>query len=254
MTAVKGHLTAVEFPGDYQKWEHPPPDSLFDAPVLTVIPTVSRQSSVNLRGGRISRDLTLSRTINILQRISRTRQNGLPSSSSGRIAIARGNILVVRSGTLRGRAIVKSRSNGPGSAMLRERMLLIWTPCLVFTSLTICSHILSAARRLDSLDEKQVDAVAARIELDLRIGYAFTRFLTLNLRPLGGPLSGLTLSYGRLSLTFIFAPHNIYSHNRRLLSIPYPRLRRRPVLPRQELRPRAFLVHQSDARARRNQG
>lgn len=36
----------------------------------------------------------------------------------------------------------------------------------------------------------------ARIELDLRIGYAFTRFLTLNLRPLGGPLSKLTLSYG----------------------------------------------------------
>lgn len=59
------------------------------------------------------------------------------------------------------------------------------------------SHILSAARRLVALDEKQVDAVNARIELDLRIGYAFTRFLTLNLRPLGGPMSKLTLSYGK---------------------------------------------------------
>lgn len=58
-------------------------------------------------------------------------------------------------------------------------------------------HILSAARRLVALDEKQVDAVSARIELDLRIGYAFTRFLTLNLRPLGGALSSLTLSYGK---------------------------------------------------------
>jgi DNA topoisomerase III len=49
-----------------------------------------------------------------------------------------------------------------------------------------------------SLDEKQADAVCARIELDLRIGFAFTRFLTLNLRPLGGPMSELTISYGKL--------------------------------------------------------
>jgi DNA topoisomerase-3 len=40
MTAVKGHLTAVEFPPDYKQWEYPPPDRLFDAPVLTVIPPV----------------------------------------------------------------------------------------------------------------------------------------------------------------------------------------------------------------------
>jgi DNA topoisomerase-3 len=66
--------------------------------------------------------------------------------------------------------------------------------------LTKDRHILSAARRLVALDEKQVDAVSARIELDLRIGYAFTRFLTLNLRPLGGPLSQLTLSYGKPGL------------------------------------------------------
>lgn len=58
------------------------------------------------------------------------------------------------------------------------------------------SHILSAARQLVALDDKQVDAVDARIELDLRIGYAFTRFLTLKLRPLGGPMAELLLSYG----------------------------------------------------------
>jgi len=44
-----------------------------------------------------------------------------------------------------------------------------------------------------------VDAVAARIELDLRIGYAFTRFQTNSLRGLGGPMAELTLSYGRCS-------------------------------------------------------
>lgn len=58
------------------------------------------------------------------------------------------------------------------------------------------SHVLSAARSLANLDEKQVDAVSTRIELDLRIGYAFTRFITNSLRPLGGPMENLTLSYG----------------------------------------------------------
>lgn len=48
------------------------------------------------------------------------------------------------------------------------------------------------------LDKKQVDAVDARIELDLRIGYAFTRFLTNSLRPLGGQMQDLMLSYGKL--------------------------------------------------------
>lgn len=47
------------------------------------------------------------------------------------------------------------------------------------------------------LDEKQVNAVSARIELDLRIGYAFTRFLSNNLKTMGDPLTKMTLSYGR---------------------------------------------------------
>ena len=51
------------------------------------------------------------------------------------------------------------------------------------------SHVLHAARNPIDLDDRQVNAVAARMELDLRIGYAFTRFLTNSLRPLGGPLA-----------------------------------------------------------------
>ena len=58
------------------------------------------------------------------------------------------------------------------------------------------SHVIQAAQRLVNLDDKQVDAVATRIELDLRIGYAFTRFMTNNLRPLGGPMGDIMLSYG----------------------------------------------------------
>lgn len=35
MTAVTGHLTNVEFPSEYKNWSHPPPESLFAAPILT---------------------------------------------------------------------------------------------------------------------------------------------------------------------------------------------------------------------------
>ena len=45
-----------------------------------------------------------------------------------------------------------------------------------------------------------MDAVAVRIELDLRIGYAFTRFQTTTLRALGGPLGDATISYGQPSI------------------------------------------------------
>lgn len=80
------------------------------------------------------------------------------------------------------------------SAMWNERRLPYHIP--VWTETDFDSHVLSAARSLAELDEKQVNAVATRIELDLRIGYAFTRFITNNLRPLGGPMEKLTLSYG----------------------------------------------------------
>ena len=41
-----------------------------------------------------------------------------------------------------------------------------------------------------------VDAVSARQELDLRIGFAFTRFQTITIRPVGGALADMVLSYG----------------------------------------------------------
>ncbi|KAK4887923.1 hypothetical protein LTR28_003168, partial [Elasticomyces elasticus] len=46
------------------------------------------------------------------------------------------------------------------------------------------AHILSAAQSPIHIDENQANAVAARIELDLRIGASFTRMQTLTLRPL----------------------------------------------------------------------
>lgn len=65
-------------------------------------------------------------------------------------------------------------------------------------------HVIQAARHPVDLDQRQVDAVAARIELDLRIGYAFTRFQTTNLQKLGGALENKMLSYGDCFYSFRF--------------------------------------------------
>ena len=58
-----------------------------------------------------------------------------------------------------------------------------------------------AAQNPINLDERQVNAVAARVELDLRIGYAFSRFSTLSLQTMGGDLGDKTISYGKLENT-----------------------------------------------------
>lgn len=55
------------------------------------------------------------------------------------------------------------------------------------------------------MDDRLVAAVAARIELDLRIGAAFTRLQTLQLQTLKGPLEDRTISYGKSSQKFLLS-------------------------------------------------
>ncbi|KAL2201373.1 DNA topoisomerase [Corynascus similis CBS 632.67] len=156
MTAVKGHLTAVDFPGEYKQWEYPPPDRLFDAPITTTIHSDNKSIAKNIEDqARYATALVIWTDCD---------REGEHIGGEIRDAARKGN---------------------PRIQVKRARFSNVER-----------AHILSAARRLTALDDRQVDAVSARIELDLRIGYAFTRFLTLNLRPLGGPLSKLTLSYG----------------------------------------------------------
>ena len=58
-------------------------------------------------------------------------------------------------------------------------------------------HIVQAANNPIALDEKQANAVATRIELDLRIGASFTRMQTLSLKPIIEHLQELkAISYG----------------------------------------------------------
>ena len=63
------------------------------------------------------------------------------------------------------------------------------------------SHVIHAAQNPIELDDRQANAVAARIELDLRIGASFTRLQTLQLQGLGAALTDRILSYGMVLVT-----------------------------------------------------
>jgi hypothetical protein len=88
---------------------------------------------------------------------------------------------------------------------------------------------MTAARNPINLDDLQVNAVAARIEVDLRIGAAFTRFQTLLLQPLGGGLEEKVISYGMKAEENSNGARALTAH--RILSIPYPWIRSRSLLP-----------------------
>lgn len=69
------------------------------------------------------------------------------------------------------------------------------------------------------LDDLQANAVAARIELDLRIGAAFTRLQTLQLQTLVAVLQEKVISYGRTNPRTLC----VFSlTSSRLMSIPDP--------------------------------
>ncbi|PHH80207.1 hypothetical protein CDD82_1920 [Ophiocordyceps australis] len=156
MTCVVGHLTNVDFPSEYRNWSHPPPETLFTAPIVKSVHEDKKAIAKNIQDS------------------------------------ARGAQLLIiwtdcdREGEHIGQEIVDAARKGrPDIQVKRARFSNIER-----------AHVLNAATRLADLDAKQVNAVSARIELDLRIGYAFTRFLSNSLRPLGGPLKELMLSYG----------------------------------------------------------
>ncbi|KAH8909523.1 prokaryotic type I DNA topoisomerase [Coniochaeta sp. PMI_546] len=157
MTCVSGHLTELTFPSEYKTdWKYPPPDRLFNAPVSVSIPEGNR---------------TIARNIEQQARHSQA-------------------LFIWTDCDLEGEHI-----GGEIREVARKANSRIEVKRARFSNIEK-AHILTAARRPTALDDRQVEAVNARLELDLRIGFAFTRFLTNNLRPLGGPLSGMVLSYG----------------------------------------------------------
>ncbi|CAK7235456.1 DNA topoisomerase [Sporothrix eucalyptigena] len=156
MTCVSGHMTNLEFGPDVKDWKYPPPDSLFTAPIRTVVPDDKKVLAEN-----IARQASYCRALFIWTDCD---LEGEHIGSEIRDAARKGK---------------------PNIEIRRAHFSNIER-----------AHILNAARNLTDLDERQVNAVSARMELDLRIGYCFTRYLTNNLRALGGPMANLTLSYG----------------------------------------------------------
>lgn len=111
--------------------------------------------------------------------------------------IVKEKILDRRSATRRERATRVLKSSEPDSAIPKERMFKSKLMCLKYDP-NVLRHILQAARNPIEIDDYQANAVAARIELDLRIGAAFTRLTTLQLQPMGGILGQKrVISYGK---------------------------------------------------------
>jgi DNA topoisomerase-3 len=69
--------------------------------------------------------------------------------------------------------------------------------CIGFASSLLNRHVIQAARNPVELDERQAQAVNARIEIDLRVGAIFTRILSLNLKEMVKAVQEVkVISYG----------------------------------------------------------
>ncbi|EOR02841.1 hypothetical protein E3P92_03141 [Wallemia ichthyophaga] len=156
VTAVAGHLTTAEFPKEMRKWHSCDPVQLFNGRVE--ISTSSSMSAI---------------------------ENNLKSEAR------RASHLMIwtdcdREGEHIGSEIVNvCRQANPRIEVIRAKFSAI-----------IPNQIHHAARNPVMLDMKQVRAVETRIELDLRIGAAFTRLMTLNLSKQVAELDGKLISYG----------------------------------------------------------
>ncbi|OJJ72748.1 hypothetical protein ASPBRDRAFT_206625 [Aspergillus brasiliensis CBS 101740] len=156
MTSVIGHLTGLDFERQYRTWLSCPPSALFEAPV---------HESVAEDKVAIAK--------NIQEQARRCKALFIWTDCD-------------REGEHIGTEIRKQAKEGNARIVIKRARF----------SNTEKAHVLQAARSLIELDDLQANAVAARIELDLRIGAAFTRLQTLQLKPLSAALQDTIISYG----------------------------------------------------------
>ncbi|KAF9050298.1 DNA topoisomerase [Panaeolus papilionaceus] len=142
VTAVVGHLTATDFPEEYRKWTSCDPFALFDAAVTTSVASDKKDVERNL--------IQQARTANMLMIWTDCDREGEHIGSE-----------IVR----------VCRKSNPTIQVKRARFSAI-----------IAQQIHNAAQHPVELDQRQADAVEARILLDLKIGAAFTRLQTLTLQ------------------------------------------------------------------------
>ncbi|KAH0562609.1 hypothetical protein GP486_002715 [Trichoglossum hirsutum] len=155
MTSVIGHLHSQDFVQEYRGWKSCPPSALFEAPIENSVDDKKKAIAEN-----IGKEARHAKALFIWTDCDR--EGEYIGSEVSRIAL---------------------RAN-PNLEVKRAKFSNIER-----------AHVFRAARNPIHLDERLVDAVAARIELDLRIGASFTRLQTLNLQPLGPELQNV-ISYG----------------------------------------------------------
>ena len=157
MTSVSGHLMSRDFSLSFKSWEKCSPVSLFSAPILKFCPDNFLPIKATLE-----REAKKNEALILWTDCDREGEN---------IAAEIRDVCVSANNRIR---------------VYRAR----------FSEITFQS-VKTATQRLEGLDERQAAAVECRQELDLRIGAAFTRFLTLRLRKVfPSELSDQLISYG----------------------------------------------------------
>lgn len=162
MTSVAGHLQSVDFESKYRSWHSCDPVALFEANIVSYVEDKKKDIAKN-----IEHHARYAKTLFIWTDCDR---EGEHIGTEIR-AVA---------------ASVNNRLLQPGNVS-RARFSNIER-----------QHVIQAARNPIPLDERQANAVNARIELDLRIGSSFTRLQTLSLQAMverSGSEVGV-LSYG----------------------------------------------------------
>ncbi|KAJ3084539.1 DNA topoisomerase [Rhizoclosmatium hyalinum] len=156
MTSVSGHLTSLDFPPDYRRWDGCDPSACFEAPVVKTVSKDMESIKKNL------------------QEQARGAQFLIIWTDCDLEGENIGNEIVEVCRAVNQRIVVKRAK----FSVIQDR------------------EINQAWRTLGNMDMRKVAAVEARQELDLRIGAAFTRFQTLQLRQQFQQLDGMIISYG----------------------------------------------------------
>ena len=157
MTSVLGHLNGTGFAPEYKSWYSCPPAQLFDLPVFETVDKNKKAIADN-----ITQQARYSKALFIWTDCDREGEHI--------------GAEVRKAASQRNRTIEVKRARFSNT----ER-----------------AHVIRAAQNPINLDDGQVNAVAARIEVDLRLGAAFTRFTTLALQKMGdGRLAEKVISYG----------------------------------------------------------
>ncbi|CAH1767113.1 3439_t:CDS:10 [Entrophospora sp. SA101] len=171
MTAVSGHLMKYDFAPEYRKWDSCAPLVLFQAPIIKFVGEENRQIKDNLYHEAQRADQLM-----IWTDCDREGEN------------IGSEIASICEQAKRGIRITRARF----SAIIPDQIFRAW-------------------RRSVGLDMNQSDAVDARIELDLRIGAAFTRYQTLSIQHLFPELQKQVISYGSCqfpTLGFVVDQHH----------------------------------------------